>query len=194
MTTLIKTDGQYVVKPGENLSKIASTQGITLAELMASNPQYKSNPNLIHPGDVVNFSKTTGPSYNNLTNNNPAPAQASSKLSVADLLTKILKEQQLKNSGKYNANDTALMKGSENISKANADLYSKDLANANLSNDARLSLLNGDNNVQDPGLQSIENQQKMNENHYSTTADLIKATQDAYDNEQDRLMFLLRWG
>lgn len=44
---------QYVVKPGDNLTKIAKRLGTTLPELLKANPQYKANPNLIHPGDKI---------------------------------------------------------------------------------------------------------------------------------------------
>jgi len=45
--------GHYVVKPGDNLTKIAKRLGTTLPELLKANPQYKANPNLIHPGDKI---------------------------------------------------------------------------------------------------------------------------------------------
>lgn len=44
--------GTYTVRSGDNLSKIAAAHGVTLAALIAANPQIK-NPNLIHVGDVV---------------------------------------------------------------------------------------------------------------------------------------------
>jgi len=58
MATLEKDpiSGTYIVKTGDSLSKIAATQGRTLEELLATNPQYASNPNLIRPGEVINIS------------------------------------------------------------------------------------------------------------------------------------------
>lgn len=43
----------YTVKAGDNLSTIAARNGISLSKLLANNPQFKANPNLIHPGDKV---------------------------------------------------------------------------------------------------------------------------------------------
>lgn len=43
----------YTVKPGDTLSKIATRNGVTLAQLLQSNPQIK-DPNKINVGDVVN--------------------------------------------------------------------------------------------------------------------------------------------
>lgn len=47
----------YTVKSGDTLSGIAAKQGTTLADILASNPQYQQNPNLIRPGQIVNLSK-----------------------------------------------------------------------------------------------------------------------------------------
>jgi LysM repeat protein/GH25 family lysozyme M1 (1,4-beta-N-acetylmuramidase) len=46
--------GRYTVKSGDNLSKIAASNGLTLAQIKAKNPQIK-NPNLIYPGQVINI-------------------------------------------------------------------------------------------------------------------------------------------
>ena len=45
----------HTVKPGENLSKIAQANGITLAQLLDANPQFKADPNKVRVGDVVNI-------------------------------------------------------------------------------------------------------------------------------------------
>lgn len=44
----------YTVKKGDSLSKIATAHKVTLAAVIAANPQI-ANPNLIHVGDVVNI-------------------------------------------------------------------------------------------------------------------------------------------
>jgi type VI secretion system (T6SS) spike protein VgrG3/LysM domain-containing protein len=44
----------YTVKPGDTLSKIATRNGVTLADLMKANPQI-SDPNKIYVGDVLNL-------------------------------------------------------------------------------------------------------------------------------------------
>ena|SRR5215469_17409095 len=44
----------YVVRPGDTMSSIAATHNLSLAALEAANPQVP-NPNLIHPGEVLNL-------------------------------------------------------------------------------------------------------------------------------------------
>ena len=43
----------YTVTRGDNLTRIARANDLSLAELLELNPQYKSNPNLIHIGDTI---------------------------------------------------------------------------------------------------------------------------------------------
>lgn len=57
----------YTVKSGDNLSTIAQKNGLTLQQLIALNPQFASNPNLIRPGQVIALSGANGGS--------PAPTQ-----------------------------------------------------------------------------------------------------------------------
>ena len=45
----------YTVKSGDTLVKIAQAHGITLAQLLDANPQYKAHPDLVHVGDVLNI-------------------------------------------------------------------------------------------------------------------------------------------
>jgi LysM repeat protein len=62
MTTIIKSPtGSYQVQQGDTLSKIATTQGRTLAELLEMNPQYAGNPNLVRTGEIVNPPITSYP-------------------------------------------------------------------------------------------------------------------------------------
>ncbi|HTT00256.1 MAG TPA: LysM peptidoglycan-binding domain-containing protein [Streptosporangiaceae bacterium] len=44
----------YVVRAGDTMASIAAAHSLTLAALEAANPQV-TNPNLIHPGDVLNL-------------------------------------------------------------------------------------------------------------------------------------------
>ncbi len=50
----------YIVKSGDTLSAIAQRSGLTLSQLIALNPQFASNPNLIKPGQTVNLSGAGG--------------------------------------------------------------------------------------------------------------------------------------
>lgn len=50
----------YTVKSGDTLSAIAQRNGLTLSQLIALNPQFASNPNLIKPGQVVNLVASGG--------------------------------------------------------------------------------------------------------------------------------------
>lgn len=57
--TTTPTTGSYTAKAGDSLSKIASQNGMTLAQLLALNPSYKANPNLLKVGAVVNVTGGT---------------------------------------------------------------------------------------------------------------------------------------
>lgn len=48
--------GGYTVKSGDNLGKIASQNGMSVSQLLDLNPQYKTNPNLIKPGETIKLS------------------------------------------------------------------------------------------------------------------------------------------
>jgi murein DD-endopeptidase MepM/ murein hydrolase activator NlpD len=44
---------RYTVKPGDSLSTIARAHGLSLAKLLAANPQRRANPDAIRVGDEV---------------------------------------------------------------------------------------------------------------------------------------------
>lgn len=50
----------YTVKSGDTLSAIAQRNGLSLSQLIALNPQFASNPNLIRPGQTVNLAGAGG--------------------------------------------------------------------------------------------------------------------------------------
>lgn len=66
----VDAQGNYTVIPGDTLSSIASGEGRTLADLLSVNPQYASNPNLIHPGDVIKSSPSLSGLISNGQNTN----------------------------------------------------------------------------------------------------------------------------
>ena len=47
----------YIVKEGDYLSKIARQLGVSTEELIAINPRYKSNPDIIQPGDTLKYNR-----------------------------------------------------------------------------------------------------------------------------------------
>ena len=47
----------YIIKKGDNLSRIASNADISLSELLTYNPSYMSDPSSIQPGQVLKLSK-----------------------------------------------------------------------------------------------------------------------------------------
>lgn len=49
----------YTIKSGDTLSGIASKYGVTLSQLLAWNPEYKSSPNVIYAGQTVKIKAQT---------------------------------------------------------------------------------------------------------------------------------------
>ncbi len=62
------TGGTYKVVAGDSLSKIAAKNGMTLSQLLALNPDYKANPNLVQIGASINLGGSAAP-----VNNGSAP-------------------------------------------------------------------------------------------------------------------------
>lgn len=50
-----------VVQRGDTLSAIAQRAGLTLAQVLEANPQFRENPNLIRPGQQVNLPTAAAP-------------------------------------------------------------------------------------------------------------------------------------
>lgn len=64
----------YTVKPGDTLSRIATRNGVTLAQLLQANPQVK-DPNRISVGDVINLPDgSTGVPAGSTDDTKPLPA------------------------------------------------------------------------------------------------------------------------
>lgn len=55
------TGGSYTVQAGDTLSAIAAKSGMSMSQLLAANPQFASNPNLIRPGQSVALGGTGAP-------------------------------------------------------------------------------------------------------------------------------------
>ncbi len=62
----------YTVKPGDTLSKIATRNGMTLAQLLQANPQIK-DPNRISVGDVDQSSRRVRAAYPAVPTDNTQP-------------------------------------------------------------------------------------------------------------------------
>ena len=73
----------YTVKPGDTLSKIASSFGITLNQLLDANPQYKANPNQLKVGDVLNLHAAVGTAPTQPLPTQPVPTVAPAASSAA---------------------------------------------------------------------------------------------------------------
>lgn len=187
--------GSYVIKPGDTLSKVASTQGITLAELLATNPQFAATPNMVQPGDVVKVGANSQAGFtlpNASTGTPPAGAPAPTPSgggqteSVYALLKQILEKNQPANAASYTNDTNRLLKGKENIVATNSGVYSQDLADQNLTPTARLALLGNDSTIQNPGLTNIADQMKSKEALYNSTNDTLKTVTSAYNDIEDR--------
>lgn len=186
MATLQKDpiSGSYQVKPGDSLSKIASTQGRTLQELITANPQYASNPNLIRPGETVNLGT---PSYSNLTSNAGATPSVNTGTNPTTKFTtaliQILKEAQ----GRDTAGQGRLMKQSQDITGQGITDADRNFSNPLLAPSAGTSLGMSAQNQFDPLQLSIANQQKLASQNLDNFTTLVDRTQDTYDKEQERI-------
>jgi LysM repeat protein len=73
----------YTVKPGDTLSKIAASFGITLNQLLDANPQYKANPNQLQVGDVLNLHAAVGTAPTQPLPTQPLPTTTPASSSAA---------------------------------------------------------------------------------------------------------------
>jgi len=73
----------YIVKPGDTLSKIATRNGSTLAQLLQANPQV-TDPNKIKVGDVINLpDDSTGVPAGSTDDTKPLPANVPTAATAA---------------------------------------------------------------------------------------------------------------
>lgn len=73
----------YTVKPGDSLSRIATRNGVSLAQLLQANPQIK-DPNRINVGDAINLPDgATGVPDGSTDDTKPLPASLAAAASAA---------------------------------------------------------------------------------------------------------------
>lgn len=77
----------YTISSGDTLSAIAAKNGLTLQQLIALNPQYASNPNLIYPGQTVNLSPTSSTSSSSQYMSSPFVAPTTSGTTTQQFAT-----------------------------------------------------------------------------------------------------------
>jgi LysM repeat protein len=91
----------YNVKPGDTLSKIATRNGMTLAQLLQANPQIK-DPNRINVGDPINLpDSASGVPAGSTENTQPLPSSMKPVVSAAGALGEALAEALGALSAKY---------------------------------------------------------------------------------------------
>lgn len=76
-------NGNYEIKRGDSLWKIAHDNGISLNELMKQNPQIKNINQIIHPGDRINVNNT---SSNTNIDNSESSTTVKSKPNLDDIV------------------------------------------------------------------------------------------------------------
>ena len=88
-STPVESGGNYIVKPGDNLSKIAQLNGVSLADLMSVNQLNKSS--IIRPGQSLVIPESTGLSTQAvIPSANPVPDGATTHIvKKGDNLTRI---------------------------------------------------------------------------------------------------------
>lgn len=82
--------GNYTVKGGDSLGKIAQSNGMTLQQLLDLNPSYKANPNAVQIGATLNLSggsQTVTDPTKVVTPNTPPVVQTSEQKAQADART-----------------------------------------------------------------------------------------------------------
>ncbi len=75
----------HVVVPGDTLSAIAASNGVTLPELLAVNPQIE-NPDVIHVGETINLPASASEAPANEVPASDGPADATSATPSSDAL------------------------------------------------------------------------------------------------------------
>lgn len=79
----------YVMPPGGNLSYAAKSLGVSLDDLIAANPKFKENPNLVYPGEVLNVpDKTNLRKYTVVSGDNLSTIAARNGMTLEQLLQK----------------------------------------------------------------------------------------------------------
>jgi GH24 family phage-related lysozyme (muramidase)/peptidoglycan hydrolase-like protein with peptidoglycan-binding domain len=83
-TSLANTAGgnTHTIERGETLSQIAASNGVSVADLMAANPQIK-NPDIIYPDDVLSIPNQTEQAQDEVASPSPASTSTASTAKAA---------------------------------------------------------------------------------------------------------------
>lgn len=210
MATITKDpmSGAYIVKPGDDLTKISSATGRTLQELLSLNPQYRAPTptgatNLIRPGQTVNLGGGFSLPQTPTSAPTPAPANSSSPFRLPEVLgqttntpsttsfTKALIDILKEGQGINQTGQAKLMKQSQDIKGQALGDSARTFNNKYLAPNSGTSLGLSAQNEFDPATLSIENQQKLATANLGNITDLVDRTQESYDKEQERLNDLI---
>lgn len=134
--------GVYVIKKGDILSGIASKNNISLSKLLSINPQFKSNPDLIYPGQKVLFSNAVASETPMQKSNREYASIAEKAISRHNTkrnINKIL-QYQVKPSDAYSvsSNNYKLSGKIENVQNTPKSLPNKKQSEQRISNDVDL--------------------------------------------------------
>lgn len=199
-TTLTKDplSGAYTVKNGDTLSKISSMQGRTLSELLSTNPQYASNPNLIHPGDVIKPSLSSLPGMSNPPS--PTPPGASGTSLVPFLPTPTAPTQPavsspleiwkaiLTNAQNNNLVTNRNIQGQQGgIADVGIQRFKDAWNDPNLTPSSKASLASSGYSAVEPGHIGLNQQLDLNNKNFENITKQVEIGTNAYQKEQDRI-------
>lgn len=188
----------YVVQPGDDLTKIASMGGRTMAELVAQNPQFRAPvpgmaTSMIHPGQTVNFNQLgvqpgaggQGGTYTpSALASSPTGgmAQPSSTTSFTTALTSLLRDAQ----ARHQSGSAGLMKQQQGITNTGLDMAEGISDEAMLDPTSRIGLRRGAIDSVGAGELSVENQLKLANAGFQNVNDLVEQTLGSYEKAEDR--------
>lgn len=179
MTTLIKdpNTGSFALPNSPTLKPIVGYS--------ASGSPIYGGPGTLSDPSYQNLISTTSTNTNTTNNGYTLPQTQNSNptTSFTSALVKMLKDAQARDT----QGQAGLMKQSQGITGLGLNDATRNFKNPLLTPSSGTSLGLSAQNEFDPLLLSVANQQKLGTQNLSNITDLVKQTQDAYDNEQERI-------